>query len=166
MNENKINKALMGVYYLPTNTILGCSVLSSQKIIDKKYIKNNEKIYGYYSGLKLLNELRVTQQVPSNYEVISSNSKSQTQNTKIYSFDVKVRRSNVQVNRENVNTLILLEVFRVIRRPLSEYESRGLRDFVSENDIKRKDIFEYSKYFSPKVIANMISTGIDNIFAQ
>lgn len=46
-----------GIYYIPTKTILGTSMLDPRKVIEKKYIKDGEDIIGYYSGATLLNQL-------------------------------------------------------------------------------------------------------------
>jgi hypothetical protein len=163
--ENKIINADTGVYYLPTKTIFGNSTLGRYDIILKKFIENNNEIYGYFGGLKLLNQLKVSRQVPSKLEVVTSKSLSPTRISKVYSNEIKVRKSRVQITKNNVSIIILLEVFRASGRSLSISEASGLRLFSKTNNIKKEDVFEYSKYFSPKVIANLLATGIDNVFA-
>ena len=65
-----------GVYYLPTETILGKSIITSEGVIEKKYIKNNDDVFGVYGGLTLLNIFHVTTQVPATIEIISNNESS------------------------------------------------------------------------------------------
>ena len=42
-----------GVYYIPTQTRYGKSLISVEQVIRKKYISNNDEIYGIYGGLQM-----------------------------------------------------------------------------------------------------------------
>jgi hypothetical protein len=54
--EGLLVRFAMGIYYIPTMTFLGKpSSLDPQKVIEKQYIESGGEVYGYYSGMTLLN---------------------------------------------------------------------------------------------------------------
>jgi hypothetical protein len=164
--EGVIARSGAGVYYLPTQTLLGASVLGNRKIIDKKYIRSGDSVYGYYTGLKLLNELRLTQQMPARLEVVTSKASAQVRSVKIGESIVTVRKSRVPVDKNNVAALILLEAFNEVGRSLTPNEARGIREFVEERALKTRDVFRFADNFPAKAIRNLIGTGVENVFAQ
>ncbi|MDR2202145.1 MAG: hypothetical protein LBP26_05220, partial [Clostridiales bacterium] len=53
-----LKKYSYGVYYIPLPVSLGgASALSPRAVMEKRYIRFNGAVYGYYSGLALLNGL-------------------------------------------------------------------------------------------------------------
>ena len=73
IESKEIAKFDGGVYYFPTQSVLGMSKLNPRKVIEKKYIKNKESIYGFYSGLSLLNTFGLTNQIPNVIEIVTNN---------------------------------------------------------------------------------------------
>ena len=45
-DEGKLIRYEKGLYYIPTDTILGKSLLNPRKVIERKYISNNGDIIG------------------------------------------------------------------------------------------------------------------------
>ena len=60
VEEKKIKRYSTGVYYIPRKTVLGDSTLSVNKVIEKKYLSNKKEIYGFVTGVSLLNYLGLT----------------------------------------------------------------------------------------------------------
>jgi hypothetical protein len=52
---NQIKRFSTGVYYILRKTVLGESVLDPRKVITRKYIANNDDVYGYFGGTTFLN---------------------------------------------------------------------------------------------------------------
>jgi hypothetical protein len=50
VNEGKLLRFEKGVYYIPTETFFGKSLLNPRKVIEKKYI--SESIKTYYTNVK------------------------------------------------------------------------------------------------------------------
>ena len=55
IDKGELKRFKQGVYYIPTQTILGESLLDPRKVINQKYISDGSNYYGYYTGLSLLN---------------------------------------------------------------------------------------------------------------
>lgn len=157
----------VGIYYVPKQTILGKkATLSWQKVLEKKYIRSGDRIYGYYSGLMLLNQLRLTTQVPNSLEVVSVNASAPVRVVNIGGASVKIKKPRVYITEANVNTLMLLEVFNQVKYPLIGKELDGVREFVKATGITAKEVFRLSQAYPARAIKNLISSGVENVFAS
>jgi hypothetical protein len=47
-NDGKLIRFDNGVYYIPTKTVLGISVLNSRKVVEKKYVSAGGRVYGFF----------------------------------------------------------------------------------------------------------------------
>lgn len=72
-----------GVYYIPSKTLLGDSNLDVRKVIDKKYLAQDGRVFGIYSGLTLLNSFGLTTQVASIYEIVTNRESTRVRETSI-----------------------------------------------------------------------------------
>ena len=71
-SQGILEKYSQGVYYIPKETILGRSTLSIDDVINRKYITNDNDIYGFYSGLSFYNKLGISTQLPYVYEIVTN----------------------------------------------------------------------------------------------
>ena len=70
--DGTIVRFTQGVYYLPTETEFGRSSISIHQILNRKYLNDNDEIFGVYSGLILQNMFGVTTQVPNVLEIVTN----------------------------------------------------------------------------------------------
>jgi hypothetical protein len=155
-----------GVYYVPTKTILGKpSCLGLRQVVEKKYIRNGEEVYGYYAGLTLLNALGLTTQMPNTLEVVTSKETTRVREAKIRNSTVILRKARTGITKENVYVMILLEAFNATSRLLESDELKRIRDFVQTSGIRIKDIFAYAGVFPGKAIKNLLNNGVENVIA-
>jgi len=167
MGENKIVKDEAGIYYFPTKIMTGEQmVLGRQQIIDKKFITYGKEIFGYYSGMKLLNGLHLTTQMPFQIELVSSKASAKVRKVKVKNFAITVRRSRVPINKNNVHALMLLEAFAELRRPLEREEVGWIKEFVKLKNIKEEDVLFYSRYFPRHTMKNLCKTGMGIMFEK
>ncbi len=83
--EDKIERFDNGIYYFATlNQYFNeKSKLSENKVIEKKYIRDDNVVYGYITGYSFVNYLGLTTQVPQVIEIVTGKiSKSMTENFK------------------------------------------------------------------------------------
>ena len=71
--EGKLIRYEKGIYYVPTETPFGKSLLNPRKVIERKYISQGGEIVGYYSGMTFQNQLRLTPQMPNIIEIYTNN---------------------------------------------------------------------------------------------
>lgn len=72
INDELLLQFEKGVYYIPTKTRYGNSIISLEQVIQKKYIENKDDVYGIYSGLNMQLNFLLTEQVPTTIEVITN----------------------------------------------------------------------------------------------
>jgi len=104
-----IEKYAQGVYYLPKKTVLGVSKLSFEDVVNKKYISNDNEIYGFYSGLSFLNKLGISTQIPFTYEIVTNKETSRKRVITINNRNIILRKPYVEINKNNVLELQFLD---------------------------------------------------------
>ncbi|WP_241963761.1 hypothetical protein [Gordonibacter sp. 28C] len=67
-------KPCKGVYYAPTETRFGPSTLNDARILEKKYLTDGCKVYGYITGSALENQIGIPNQVPGTLEIVTNRS--------------------------------------------------------------------------------------------
>lgn len=148
-----------GVYYVPTDTFFGKSILNPRKVIEKKYINDSRRIIGYYSGITLQNQLKITTQMPNVLEIYTNNESSKVREVTVGSQRVVLRRARVEINRDNVPILAFLELMNDITpNMLDDDKKERIAEYIGANNISKKDILKYASVFPDKVMRNLIES--------
>ena len=166
--EKAIMKFDKGIYYIPTKTRYGYSLISVEQVINKKYISDKNDIYGIHGGLHLQQTFMLTYQVPNTIEVITNNETMWVREVKIKNRSIILRKSRFPITKENVNVYTLLELFSNIDMKKYFEDSsvqREITEFIRERRIKLKDVYALSSAFPSKTTRNIIESGIINEFA-
>ncbi|MCL2177142.1 MAG: hypothetical protein FWB72_04280 [Firmicutes bacterium] len=167
-DEERLIKYDTGIYFFPTKTILGkLSTISKAQVLEKKYITNGNEIYGYFSGLSLLNLLGLTAQVPARPQIVSSKSSAIKRKVNYGKLTATIRKSKVSINKENVYALMLLEIFNILpQNKLTDSVVKVVRDFVNTFGIKQSDVLKYATIFPARAIKSLLQIGVENVFTQ
>ena len=157
-----------GVYYIPTKTRYGKSLISVEQVITKKYISNKDDVFGIYSGLQMQQNFMLTYQVPTTIEVVTNNETMWIRQIKLKNRNIILRKSRLPITKDNVDAYTILELFSNI--DLKKYFEdtsiqREVVNFVKEKEIKSKDIFALIRAFPSKTIKNILESGLINEFA-
>ena len=104
--SKKIVRYERGIYYIPSQTPFGASVLNPNKIIKYKYIEKCGKINGFYMGLSALNRYGLTTQVPNTTEICTNNETSKLRSVKVGNMSVILRKSRTAITNENVDNVV------------------------------------------------------------
>lgn len=150
-----------GVYYIPTKTILGPSVLDPRKVIEKRYIQSMGKVYGYYGGQAFMNQLGLSAQMPNVLEVYTNHEASRVRDIDVGRQKVRLRSSRVNVTQANAAVLSFLELMNTL--PADSLDENGRKiiiQYISQNRITRKDISGYARDFPDKVMRNLIESEV------
>lgn len=158
-NEEKICRYEKGVYYIPTDTVFGKSVLNPRKVIEKKYISDHGEIIGYYSGLLFQNQIKLTTQMSNVIEIYTNNESAKVREIVIGKQRVILRRARTTINNSNVAVLSFMEMMNEISpNTLDDEKKKRIAEYVRLNSITRKDIIEYAGVFPDKVMRNLIES--------
>lgn len=164
--DGRIKRFDTGVYYLPKNSMFSFgSVLSINDVIEKKYLVNNTGRCGYISGMLFANQLGITTQVASVYEIYTNKATTDYRETNLGGFRVILRRSCVEVNDDNVYALQFLDLMKEVS-DIAELEGKQLTDKLLEY-MKRKELNfdllqQYFPYYPDKIYRNMYEAGLIN----
>ena len=153
-----------GIYFIPKKTIFKSgSTISAMQVIEKKYLKNKDKVFGYLSGYMLVNMAGLTTQVPVVYEVVSNNATTDYRKIMINKTRVIVRRPKVPVTNENVRILQFLDLIKDVDI-YSEEEGNSLKkrmlEIMKKLDITFSALEPYLSFYPEKIYKNMYETGV------
>ena len=157
--EDKIIRFDKGIYYIPTDTILGKSKLDPRKVISKKYITYNDNTIGYYSGITFMNMLGISTQMPNTIEIYTNNEKSTARDVLIGKINVTVRKSRTEINKQNVAIMSFLELMNNTDARFYDVERKTkLINYIKENKITKDMISKYAPYFPDNALRTLVES--------
>ena len=166
MNSGLLAKAGYDCYYVPTTTPFGKSLLNPRKIIEKKYISNNGKVYGFYTGISLLNSFGITTQMPNVIEVFTNNEATKSRRVTINNQTIIVKRARTTINSANYKEIMLLELFNLAdARSIDVQATQKIVDYMKKNNISIQGIMKYAEFVPARAIKNFMSSEVQNAFA-
>ena len=151
VKSGDIKRYSQGIYYIPTKTILGYSTISFESIIERKYISDDNKVFGYYSGMSLLNTIGLSSQVPNIPEITTNNEATRKRKVKIGKRSVIVRRSNIEINNDNYLYLQFFDIFRYGDQKAIEDNKNNVLKFFDDNKLKLNKLMEIEKLLPMKI---------------
>ena len=159
--SGKLMRFEKGVYYIPTETVFGKSLLNPRKVIEKKYISDGKDTIGYYSGVTFQNQLRLSTQMANVIEIYTNNETSKNRDILVGSQRVLLRRARTKITGSNVAVLSFLELMNDTSPEFLDDERKEIiQDFIKTNGITRKKITEYAPVFPDKVMRNLIESEV------
>ena len=166
MNSGLLAKAGYDCYYIPTTTPFGKSLLNPRKVIEKKYISNKGEVYGFYTGLALLNSFGITTQMPNVIEVFTNNEATKSRRVTINNQTIIVKRARTTINSANYKEMMLLELFNLTdARSIDVQVTQKIVDYMKKNNISIQGIMKYAKFVPARAIKNFMSSEVQNAFA-
>ena len=166
--EEALVKFDKGVYYIPTQTRYGKSLISVEQVVRKKYIEDKDDIFGIYGGLQMQQSFMLTYQVPTAIEVVTNNETTWVRETKLKDRSIILRKSRLPITRENVDAYTVLELFSNIdiKKYLDDTSvQREVIGFIRDKAIKGNDVYALAGAFPSKATRNIMESGIINEFA-
>ncbi len=165
--EGKIVRYERGLYYIPTQTIFGPSILDPNKVIVKKYIFDGDETVGYYSGVTFLNQLRLSTQTPNVVEIYTNNEPSNVREAVVGKQRVVLRRSRTAIDRSNAAVLSFLEMMNSVPSKFFDAEKKPIiENYIRDNGITRRDITAYAPLFPDRAIRTLVESELIYSVAQ
>jgi len=146
-----IKRYSQGIYYIPKKTVLGYSTISFESIIERKYISDKNEIFGYYSGMSLLNMLGLTNQVPNVPEITTNNEATRKRKVRIGRRNVVLRKSIIKINNDNYLYLQFFDIFRYADQEIIESNTDNIIKFFDDNKLDCEKIINIEKLLPMKI---------------
>lgn len=165
--DGKLVRYEKGIYYIPTQTPFGQSLLNPRKVIERKYISQGGEIVGYYSGMTFQNQLRLTTQMPNVIELYTNKETTRVRNVYIGKQKVLLRRARTKITTANVDVLSFLELMNDLNPEMLDDEKKAIiTRFISDRKITRKDITTYAPVFPDRAMRTLIESEVIYSVAQ
>ena len=111
VEAEKIKRFDTGIYFMPRKSMFKSgSMISIDDVIRRKYLMNGSDRFGYVSGMLFANQLGLTTQVATVYEIYTNKATKDYRETKIANFRVILRKPYVKINSENASVLQFLDL--------------------------------------------------------
>ncbi len=156
-----------GVYYIPKRTVLGLSTITADDVINKKYLRNGNEVYGVYSGLKLQNIFSVTTQMPNTVEIVTNNETMRKRQVEIDGRTFILRKSRCPISKVNVNAYTVLQLFNDMGTQirLDDSAKDKVVSFIRKNNVTARELMGLATVFPAQTTKSLIVNGVLNEIA-
>lgn len=169
IDKAKNNKELIqftkGVYYIPTITFWGdLSMITTDSVVEKKYLRNSNQVYGVYSGIKLLNLFSVTTQMGATIEIVTNNETTRCRHIDINGRKFILRKSRCNITKKNYAAYTILQLFNDFddQDKLDDHSYKSIVEYINNYKVEKEQLLELSMQFSARAIKKLIGSGILN----
>jgi len=152
-------------YYVPTTMFQREVHLTSSDSITLKYIKSGTKIYGIYTGSKLLNKWGLSEQISTKSVVISNNT--QSHSYKDEKLEVTIRKSDFTITNRNYQISELMEILKLYKKAVTSMTIDEIFNeiwqyiYAKFNEREKIEIFHYLyEYASPESIKSLETLSV------
>lgn len=159
-----------GIYYLPkASRLLKQSYLDPMKVIIRKYIKNPEETYGYFSGAMAANQIGLTTQMPAVLEIITSKESTKGRTVTIGTQTIRLKRPAVEITSQNAGLLQFLDIITQAEKysEFSEAETKSiLKNYARKQNYSRVLLSNVFPAVTGTTAKKLIEWGIIYEFAS
>lgn len=169
--ENSISRGFLerykrGVYYIPTEGILGKTLPSAEAVAERQFITDGIETFGYYSGLTLENKAGLSTQVPATLEITTNKASKQVREIEPFGGWKKIiiRKPRTKITSENIDALILLDLLTQLSpASLDQYELANLRSIAAK--VGREKAARYARFYPGKTAKRLLESEDYGVFA-
>ena len=159
--KGKVVRFETGIYYIPKTNKFGTVIFNQSKIVEKKYIKDDERVFGYYSGTELEYRLGLTKVKPNTIVIYTNGETTRMRRVMVTSQRIILRKPRTKIDKHNAPVLCFLELMNGIEvETIDEYKRKLISDYIAENRITQKQITKYIPYFPDKTCRNLIESEV------
>ena len=159
-SQGILEKYSQGVYYIPKETILGRSTLSIDDVINRKYITNDNDIYGFYSGLSFYNKLGISTQVPFVYEIVTNKEKSRVREITLKNQKIILRKPYVKINKNNYLENQFLDFINNANSNDLSDNIDVLKKYIKDNNLNKNVILDLITYYPSKTSKKLLESRL------
>lgn len=152
-----------GIYYLPTETEFGRSVLTVNEVVNRKYISDNGETFGIYGKYVIDLNFLVSYQVPNVIEIITNKESRDVREIEIRGRKVILRKSRLPITRENESAYTLMELFNGIDMRQYREDSmvrESISNYIKEKKINSEIIYSLASSFPARTMKNLATSGV------
>lgn len=155
VDSGKLKREFRGVYYLPYITILGTEGgISTLKYVEKKYKESKGNIFGYTTGLELVNHFGFTTQNSAFYMVCSNKATTKQRIEVFQGMRIRIYKPKALITNENVYALEFLDLLSLLDT-FCEIKGKDLvfkiKQYIKFRNLDLALVKQYLPLFSDRV---------------
>lgn len=159
-----------GIYFIPDpDSLFKKKTLSVNKIINKRYLFNNNERIGYITGLSFSNILNLTTQNPATIELVTEVEKRSVRVVNYNKRKITLRKPRVDVNNDNYKILQVLDLLtnfeKVSVEPLS-YATKNISNYLKDVNVTKENLNQYLRNYPNKTYRNLMESELYNELTQ
>ena len=166
VDQGKLWRFMPGIYYLPfKNSMNKDGFIKFFSIYQKKYLKNKNKIFGYYTRFSLYNNWQFSTQVPYVPQICTNNT-SCNRMVSICKNKYSLYKPRTIITKENVNELQFLDLMEnlfTMTEVRDEEMDFRLQIYLEENKIDFTLVSQLIDLYPKIVYTNMKKVGLLNL---
>lgn len=163
VKAGKIKRYEKGVYYFPTNTRWGDSLLSPLEVCRRKYISSDGKVYGYISGTNFENEAGFTEQVPNSLTIRTNNTASRKRVLTTGGQKVILKKTRTPVTTQNQKELQFLDLINDMPVSSLERNKEKLKAYCKMQALSKDTIKNSLRFYPSEVSKKIMEEGIYDV---
>ena len=162
--DGRIKRFDSGVYFIPRKSIFNFgSEISVEEVLQKKYLMDGNAQCGYIGGLTFANQIGLTTQLPSVYEIYTNKAVMDYREVMVANIRVIIRKPYVKVDGKNYVILQFLNLMKEIVE-VSELEGAALTerlvDYLKQKQIRFDALRPFLPYYPERIYKNMYEVGL------
>jgi len=165
LDKKEIIRFTKGVYYIPiVDEDLDFSVISVDAVIYKKYIENNNNVYGIFNGIYTQNAFEFTTQYPGAIEIISNKESSKKREIVICGRRFIIRKPKFTITNENYGAYTLLQLFSELFKndKFSDLSIKLIANYMKDNNVSINSLISLSDKFPSSASKTLLRSGLLN----
>ena len=164
--EGRLKRFDAGIYYIPKKSMFRSgSTLSVDEVIRKKYLQDGVNRCGYVGGILFANQLGLTTQVPTLYEVYTNKATTEYRETRLANLRVILRKPYCEIDAKNAETLQFLDLIKEVV-DISEVDgedlTKRLLGYMKKKNIGFESMKPFLPYYPDRIYKNMYEVGLLN----
>src|SRR5699024_5683051 len=139
------------------------------KVIQKKYLYDGNKIIGYQTGIIFANQLKLTSQTAGIIEVVTNKETNNKRQTKINNWRIVLRKPQREVNHSNIKILQVLDLFSNYENLSEKTLKEGaatITNYLSDVKIGRSELNRILYAYSKETFINLNESGVYDAITQ
>lgn len=162
--DGRIKRFDSGVYFIPRKSMFTFgSEISVEEVLRKKYLMDGNDRCGYVGGLTFANQIGLTTQLPSVYEIYTNKTAMDYREVMVANIRVIIRKPYVKVDGKNYAILQFLNLMKEIVE-VSELEGAALTDrlvdYLKQKQIRFDALKPFLPYYPDRIYKNMYEVGL------
>lgn len=163
-DQGQIEKVQNGLYFIPKKKpLFGAPVLNVERIIARRFLKQQQQIVGYITGTNFANQIGLTSQTAAIDTVVTNCTSSAQREVNYYNNKVIVKKPRVRITNENYKLLQVLDLLndydRYSEKPLSTGISY-VKDYLNGVNIKEEDFKACLNAYPVKTKLKVYESGL------